>query len=194
MSMEQFSLSQKVKELRIKKGYSQEILAEKTGLSLRTIQRIENDETEPRGDSLKRLAQAFNTSPDEMIDWIILEDNNYLVIMNLSALSFLLFPLLGVIIPLILWIYKKDKIQSVNELGKAILNFQITWTLLVFLSYVFLILGISLHLFGPVNTFLFLLPFLILYPYNIILIVWNAVRISQKKSYKYKPAIPILRL
>ena len=191
--MEQFSLSQKVKELRIKKGYSQEILAEQTGLSLRTIQRIENDETEPRGDSLKRLAQALNTSPDEMIDWKILEDNNYLSIMNLSALSFLLFPLLSVIIPLILWIYKKDKIQNVNELGKAILNFQITWTLLVFLSYVFLILGISLHLFGSVNTFLFLLPFLILYPYNIILIIWNTVRVSQKKSFKYKPALPILR-
>lgn len=35
-------LAKKVKELRKRKGYSQEELAEKSGLSLRTVQRIEN--------------------------------------------------------------------------------------------------------------------------------------------------------
>jgi transcriptional regulator with XRE-family HTH domain len=35
-------LAKKGKELRKRKGYSQEELAEKSGLSLRTVQRIEN--------------------------------------------------------------------------------------------------------------------------------------------------------
>jgi transcriptional regulator with XRE-family HTH domain len=61
------NLSQRVKGLRNQTGMTQESLAENSGLSLRTIQRIENNETSPRGDSLKRLAIALNTSPDELL-------------------------------------------------------------------------------------------------------------------------------
>jgi len=52
--MSYLNISQRVKELRCRKGMSQELLAEESGLSLRTIQRIENYESEPRGDTLKR--------------------------------------------------------------------------------------------------------------------------------------------
>ena len=44
---------------------SQEFLAKESGLSLRTIQRIEKDESNPTGESLKRLANALNVSPDD---------------------------------------------------------------------------------------------------------------------------------
>jgi len=195
--MTQFSLSQRVKELRTRKGISQELLAEETGLSLRTIQRIENDETVPRGDSLKRLAQALNTSPDEIIDWKIQEDSNYLTIMNLGALTFLFFPLLGILIPLILWISKRDKIQSVNELGKSILNFQISWTLAIFFYSIFLVIGIfSGFLLSEdpnENPLPILLPIIGLYLYNIFMIILNTVRVYNKKTFHYKPALQILK-
>jgi transcriptional regulator with XRE-family HTH domain len=67
--MKNIQLANRIKNLRIRKGFSQEELAEISGLSLRTIQRIENGETEPRGDSLKRLVTAFEVSPDEILDW-----------------------------------------------------------------------------------------------------------------------------
>lgn len=195
--MTQFSLSQRVKELRTRKGISQELLAEETGLSLRTIQRIENDETVPRGDSLKRLAQALNTSPDEIIDWKIQEDYNYLTIMNLTALTFLFFPLLGILIPLILWISKRDKIQSVNELGKSILNFQISWTLAIFFYSIFLVIGIFSGFLlseDPNESPLpILLPIIGLYLYNIFMIILNTVRVYNKKTFHYKPALQILK-
>jgi transcriptional regulator with XRE-family HTH domain len=195
--MTQFSLSQRVKELRTKKGISQELLAEETGLSLRTIQRIENEETLPRGDSLKRLAQALNTSPDEIIDWKIQEDSNYLTIMNLAALTFLFFPLLGILIPLILWIFKRDKIQSVNELGKSILNFQISWTLAIFFYSIFLLIGIFRGFLlseDPNESPLpILLPIIGLYLYNIFMIILNTLRVYNKKTFHYKPALQILK-
>ena len=90
--MKNNDLAQKVETLRNRKGYSQEELSDKTGLSLRTIQRIENGETEPRGDSLKRLATVFEVSPDEIVDWTVQEDKGFLVRMNLSALTFLIVP------------------------------------------------------------------------------------------------------
>lgn len=49
--MENSTLQQRLKELRILQGLTQEELTEKTGLSLRTIQRIESGESVPRGDT-----------------------------------------------------------------------------------------------------------------------------------------------
>lgn len=68
--MDKNYLAIRVKELRNQRGMSQEFLAEESGLSLRTIQRIEKGESNPTGESLKRLANALNVSPDELIDWV----------------------------------------------------------------------------------------------------------------------------
>ena len=193
--MNHLNLSERVKELRSRKGMSQELLAEASGLSLRTIQRIENNETVPRGDTLKRLSIALNTSPDEIVDWKVQEDQNYLTVMSMSALGFLFFPLLGIIIPLTMWMFKKDKLKNVNELGKSILNFQISWTLLLFLIYIFMIM----RMFGGVFRWFsigfreMLMIFIILYGYNIIITVINTIRVFQKKPFKYVPALRILR-
>ena len=42
-------LAIRLKELRNQRGMSQEVLADESGLSLRTIQRIENGSTNPTG-------------------------------------------------------------------------------------------------------------------------------------------------
>jgi len=196
--MNNLNLAQRVKDLRNRKGISQEVLAEESGLSLRTIQRIENNETVPRGDTLKRLAIALDTSPDEIVDWKIQEDQNYLTLMSLSALGFLFFPLLGIIIPLIMWIFKKDKLKNVNELGKSILNFQILWALLLFSYYILLVADkFSGGFLGILPKYKLnygiLTPFIILYAYNIIITVYNSIRVYNKKTFKYRPALRILR-
>lgn len=64
--MKNMTLAQKVRELRMIAGSSQEELAFASQLSLRTIQRIENGETQPRGDSLKRLALALGVTTEEL--------------------------------------------------------------------------------------------------------------------------------
>ncbi|GAH18231.1 unnamed protein product, partial [marine sediment metagenome] len=125
-------LAMRLKELRNQKGMSQEVLADISGLSLRTIQRIENGETNPTGESLKRLSNALNVNPDELIDWAIKDDKRYLTFLNLSALTFLFFPILGILLPFILWSSKKGKIKNINKLGKDLINFEITWTLILF--------------------------------------------------------------
>lgn len=62
-------LAQGTKELRKRKGFSQEELAENSGLSLRTIQRVENGETEPTGETLKRISSTLELTPHELINW-----------------------------------------------------------------------------------------------------------------------------
>ena len=191
--MENLNLAKKVKELRTRKGLSQEQLAETSGLSLRTIQRIENHETAPNGDTLKKLAAALQVSPDEIIDWQIVEDRNVLTLLNLSQLGFMVFIFLGIIIPLVIWILKRDKVNHVDELGKQILNFQITWVILLFvlcggvLINQFFQLGIPISFFGIIATIVGL------FLYHVVIVLVNTIRCHNEKSVHYFPAFHFLR-
>ncbi|WP_146035300.1 helix-turn-helix domain-containing protein, partial [Formosa algae] len=90
------NLAIKIKDLRNRKGFSQEQLAEESKISLRTVQRIEKGESIPRGDTLIKLTQALGVTPDDLLEWTDIEDKGYLTLLNLSALTGLLFnPLLG---------------------------------------------------------------------------------------------------
>lgn len=166
---------------------------QKCRVSLRTIQRIENGETEPRGDSLKRLANVFSVSPDEIMDWKVVEDRNILLLLNITQFSFLAFPLLGIIIPLTLWILKKDKIKGVDETGRVILNFQITWTLLYYISILTTSMNMMYKLGLPLGMYQLKYIYFGLYADNIVIILVNTVRCFQIKNVKYAPAFNILR-
>lgn len=190
------NLSKRVKELRKLKGVTQELLAEDSGLSLRTIQRIENNETTPRGESLRRLALALNTTPDEIIDWKIQEDTGYLILLSLSALGFLFFPILGVIIPLIFWILKKDKVKNVDQIGKSILNFELTWSIFLFTYFILLFIGViggaELQI-SPSTIMKSYIPVVVLYFYNVIVIIVNTIRIYKNKDVKYIPSLKLFK-
>jgi len=191
--MKNNELAKKIKELRTLKGFSQEELSEESGLSLRTIQRIENGETEPRGDSLKKLASTFNVSPDDITDWQIIEDNSIVILMSLTQFSFLAFPILGVLIPLVIWISKKDKIKNVDKIGKAIINFQISWTIAIFILPLIYVISMIFHLDLHLPIMGALLINVGLYVYNLLIITMNSIRAYKLQSVFYKPAFRILR-
>ena len=54
------NLSKRIKKTRIKNGLTQLDLSEKSGLTLRTIQRIENEEVTPSIYSLNRISEVLN--------------------------------------------------------------------------------------------------------------------------------------
>ncbi|MDD4032208.1 MAG: DUF4870 domain-containing protein, partial [Bacteroidales bacterium] len=166
--------------------------AETSGLSLRTIQRIENGETIPRGDSLKRLSCALRVLTDENIDFRGAEDKSLILMLNLSQLGFLLFPLLGIILPSILWTLKKDEVNHVNEMGKSILNFQISWCALLFFIYITMVAGFFFHIqiFIPWRGMIGMIIFIgVLYLFNVVVIIVNTIRFQYSKTVCYRPAI-----
>ncbi|SDF50159.1 Helix-turn-helix [Dyadobacter soli] len=129
--MSKLNISEQIKTLRRAKGLSQESLAESARINLRTLQRIEAGDTIPRGETLRLLAQALDVLVESLTP-APAEDASFLKILNLSALSFWILPMGGVLVPLILWLYNKRRIAGVDDLGKRILNFQITWAILVY--------------------------------------------------------------
>ena len=201
--MKTYNPGKKIKELRSRKGLSQEELAEQAQLSLRTVQRIENDETEARGDTLKRLATALSVDteflteiPDELIEPVPEDNRRFLTLVNLSALSFIIFPLLGVVTPLVLWLSNKKALQGIDKACKRLINFQISWCLALFGTIVFFYCRVFFDMqpiFNLGAVELTLLSFPLFYGINFIYIILNSVLVYSTRQIFYQPAVPFLR-
>lgn len=60
-------IAKKISEARKIKGLTQEELADRSNINLRTIQRIENDESEPRGKTLKLICDVLHLDVSELM-------------------------------------------------------------------------------------------------------------------------------
>ena len=134
-------LAERIRQRRMQKGYSQEYLAESAKVSIRTLQRIEGGQTQPQGHTLIALAQALDMAVEDLMDFTKKNDRSILHLINLSALSFFVLPLGNVILPLIIWVIYKDKVEGVNQFGKRQVFIQIGWTVLMYLGLVFFFFG-----------------------------------------------------
>ena len=79
-------IGEKIKELRRKKGLSQEELAEQAGINLRTIQRIENNESEPRGNTMHLICKVLDIHAEDILDYGKQTDNSFMMYFHLSVL------------------------------------------------------------------------------------------------------------
>ncbi len=121
-----------IKELRIKKGMTQEELADKTEVSARTIQRIENGEVEPRAYTLHMIAKALDvdfslfvaSGTDENQELQKVANNHWSALLHLSGLIPLIFP------TFILWNHKKNKTKEMSNHFRAAITLQlIIWVI-----------------------------------------------------------------
>lgn len=143
-----------LKEYRKIKNLSQQDLSDVSGVSVRTIQRIEKNLSQGSPFILKSLCKALNIDASHLdlepladeevlqVDPIPTEKSpsSKLNLINLSALSVIIFPFLNLIFPIFLYVrFKKQEKNKVAAL--KILSFQILWTLITAV-FVFLIAGI----------------------------------------------------
>jgi non-specific serine/threonine protein kinase len=63
---ESMSFGQLLKQQRLLRGLTQEMLAETSGLGIRSIQGLERGETQPRRETLRRLAEALQLSSEQI--------------------------------------------------------------------------------------------------------------------------------
>lgn len=192
-------LAEKLKNVRKRKGLSQEVLAENSKLSLRTIQRLERCETEPTAHTLRRISDTLNINPEELTGQDLKEDSNYLQTLNISALTFLLFPVLGIITPTILWIAKKEKWRDLDKVAKAIINFEITWNIILFAGLIFgsFIVSYKIESSGGIinmnyyetrNQF-YLYFISIMYFLNLVIVIINSFNLQKNRNIFYQPKI-----
>ncbi|WP_225034792.1 helix-turn-helix domain-containing protein [Winogradskyella sp. SM1960] len=179
-------IGNKIREVRKKKGLSQEELAESAKVNLRTIQRIENNESEPRGKTLNLICEALNINTEDILDYGKQTDKNYLIVFHLSVIVFLAIPVGNIIVPLILWMNKKDKIIGLKEIGANLLNFQIVWSVLTFISITTFALFKLMH-YGTYEILFYI--FIALYALNIILPITFAIKTNKGHTENLYPNI-----
>ena len=182
----------KLKNIRESQNLTQEELSEKSGISVRTIQRIEAGQ-EPKGYTLRVLAQTLeisekelqNTSSEtEISQSIVHQPNNEkteeidfskVKLINLSSLPFVVLPVLNIVVPVILMYVLKMK----HPIIKQIISVQILWTIIapiVFMIGIFLKLG---------RQFTLALIVVIILS-NLFIIIRNAMEIDRSKKLYYR--------
>ena len=172
------------------KGLTQEQLSEHSGVTVRTIQRIENAKVEPHLQTLSLLAQSLEIEVQELsfsepADTAAPSGTavrKWLLLFHLLPLIGVMVPFANLILPLILWAYKRDEHPLFEEHGRAVINFHITVTLVFILGLVLLVLLFRVGLVLLILTA----------AYALALIFWNAKRIIRNEGYSYPLSIRFL--
>jgi transcriptional regulator with XRE-family HTH domain len=171
-------MNTKVQVYRNKLGLTQAELAQKSGLSLRTVQRIESGMV-PKGYTLKSIAKALEVDSNLLFEEQTQNvgsdlDLDRLKLINISTLAFMVLPFGNIIVPAIL-LHKQPE-GSTRKIGRNLLSIQILWSLIISV-----LLSISPALQGILKTSipvifvnLFLLVFI-----NLFIILRNAVELSR---------------
>ena len=110
------------------------------------------------------------------------EDNQLLVITHLSQLLDFVTGIGGFIVPLVLWLTKKDEIYGMDAHGKAILNFRISMFIYLLLC-IPLIIVFGLGILGLIVIGIFYLIFPII----------NAIKVSNNQEPIYPFSIKFLK-
>ncbi|WP_438978023.1 DUF4870 domain-containing protein [Polaribacter sp.] len=110
------------------------------------------------------------------------EDKQLLVLTHLSQLLDFVSGVGGFILPLVIWIIKKDEIVDMDRQGKEILNFRISMFIYILIC-IPLILLLGLGILGLIVIGFFYLIFPIV----------NAVRVSNGQEPNYPLTLKIIK-
>jgi|SRR6218665_3340561 len=192
-----------LKKIREKQNLTQEELAEKSGLSVRTIQRIEAG-TEPKGYTLKTLASSLDVSENDLltpnvpVEELVVEnpaieepvltiENNQIEnlglikIINLSSLPLCWFPIANFLPPLLIMLISKQK----SPLVKQIISLQI---ILAIIAPIIFMLVVILKL-GKESVMVTIIALILA---DIYIILRNAYQLDKNNSLYYKLNFSIL--
>jgi len=171
----------KLLRFREKLNLTQEELAENSGISVRTIQRIEAGVI-PKGHTLKALAKALAINENELLgkeNEINKLNYSLIKIINLSSLPFVILPLANIAIPLIIMFAKKQ----FNPITKQIISLQILWVVLSVIFFLIVSIIEKWFFSGNKLNLVFLMLAILT---NIFIILRNTAEIDKNQKLHIK--------
>ena len=184
--MKNIQFAEQLTYRRKQKGFSQEQLADKTKVTVRTIQRIEKGEVTPHLRTVKLLAAALDIEVDDLLQLDNPREENvrvkWLLLMHSTPFIGFVLPFFNILCPLFLWIHKREDNPLYDEHGRAVINFQINVTVIYLIAITALL---SIEHYG----FLF---FIAVLPCTAIIMLVNVVSILRSQKYYY-PSVSFVR-
>ena len=112
-------------------------------------------------------------------------EQQWILFLNLSALAGIIIPSLGHILgPLIIWLVKKPESPAIDAAGRAVLNFQISWTIWMFASVILAAAGSCLVV--PI-----ILPFGVVIAW-LVFVIMGSIKASNGEPYTFPLTIKML--
>ena len=195
--MDKTAIAKKIIHYRKLKGMTQEALSELTGLNVRTIQRIESGEVDPRLYTLKSIADALSVSLEELLPEPTQHELNQIAVLHITPAGFFLFPVVGnVLLPFIFWMLKREEINGINRHGKDILNSQLTYSIVISIMIAAITVMAFSQIFFPGNQFSLVffmhLPiYMVVGDDSVCHCLWNFTRDKCIQSIQWKEAMEV---
>lgn len=154
---------------------------------------ISEDEFKKEKDKILNGPNKFAT--DNLLG---LTENTYCLLIHISVLLGFIHIVLGLIIPIVLWSLNREKNQNVDQHGKNVLNWILSFA--IYLTVCFLmvfplnwLMHLSIHFAydfrSPVSLFSGFFPITILMILNILFIVIGGLKASTGKLWRYPLSI-----
>ena len=176
----------KLVEQREKLNLTQEELAKISGISIRTIQRIESG-IDPKGYTLKALAKALDIDEANLLkadNHITKLNHNLINIINLSSLIVVFIPVVNFVFPLMIALIKKQ----LNSLTKQIITIQMFWSIVMIVAY---LIG-SVITLGELGRNIGVVFVLLLVFFNVFIILRNSIELTKKNKLYFKLKFTII--
>lgn len=120
-------------------------------------------------------------TPEGQAPFIKSEDKQYAMLIHLSQLAGMIIPLLGWVLPLILWQTKKDTSSFIDEHGKIVMNWIISTVIYGVICWilVFLLIGVILLIALGICSLVF--------------IIVGAIKANNGEVWPYPLSIPFIK-
>lgn len=100
---------------------------------------------------------------------------------HLSALAGFIFPFGNIVGPLVIWQSKKDTVPGLDEHGKEVMNFQISMTIYLFVSFILMFVLIGFLLIFAVGIL------------SVVLSIIGALEVDKGRFYRYPLTIRFIK-
>jgi hypothetical protein len=116
----------------------------------------------------------------ENINYTCNDERTFSMLCHLSALSGLIIPFGHIIVPLVIWLLKKDEFPEVYRQGKAALNFQLSLTIYSIIAGILVIILVGFVLLGAIFLF------------GLIMTIVASVKSSNGERFEYPLSINLI--
>jgi D-alanyl-D-alanine-carboxypeptidase/D-alanyl-D-alanine-endopeptidase len=185
--MNKIEIAEKLIKLRKQKALSQDQLSHKSGVALRTIQRIEAAKVTPHLQTLSLIAAALEIDVDKLTvsDQPLIDRSkrNWLLLFHLAPIIGSIFPTGSLLLPFACWLYKRQDDTDFDSHGRSIINFQISMLILFGIALVLI------FIFTPAAIFLIFGSIIL----NVVFVLLNSWKVSQGKPFFYPFSIRFFR-
>ncbi len=177
--MRQPELGKKILELRNSKGLTQEELALQCEINIRTVQRIESGEVDPRAFTLGLLSKSLDFD-------FLSEDKKQLLVWRLMLHLSNLIPVF--VFPVIIYVLKNEEFPDLKRDCKEVINFQLSMYFYMLIPALSILIFLESYMHKNSLVFLLLLGLSL-----VIIIIINVIRVALGLDYEYHGAIKFLK-